>query len=856
MLRSRGTLRLALVLCVSLAVVAATLVLSRGGDLLGSSQADELKKSAAATAANTAAKKSGDTTVYNADGTHAHDPGAPPHNDSDPKTKNSVSRSAPTTDQDSADPTTPKQAIRNARSAATQRKETPAKLRHVAVDPAQPTIPTNRYNLFNACYGLKSTATGRYLDGTTFRGAALTNAAPLFFKPSALGHYMLYTKAAKFLAGSSGKAAYATTPGPAVDWTVTKVGAKSFRLHLAKTGYLQASPTGAATFVAKPNSRTQVTPYRRTGCTRFPEIQTNVTGNPTAGISGIQETRGYVDAHTHGMAFEFLGGELHCGRPWSPWGVTVALKGCENANAVASSAVEGFFSGEVATDAAGWPHFKSWPAPEALTHEGTYYKWMERSWRAGQRVLVNLLVENNQLCNIYPIKRNSCDDMTSIRLQAKDMHLMEKYIDAQHGGPGKGWYRIVTNPVDARKVVNQGKMAVVMGIETSVLFGCHLHLGTASCTKASIEKQLSAVRKMGVTQMELVNKFDNGLAGVAGDAGTTGVLVNSANILETGSAWRMTTCKPNDAEVHDRDQSLAGVPNQDALFGALAAVLPANVLAALPAVPVYPAQHHCNTLGLSSLGAETIKGMAKRNMLFDPDHMSVKARKQSLDLVDKLDYPGVVSSHSWSTPDAYPRIYQEKGFITPYAGDSTGFVEKWQRHLTWANPKTYWGFGFGADINGLGVQGLPRPGASKNPVTYPFTGLGGVKVYQQVSGTKTYDINKDGVAHYGLYPDWIQDLRKIAGNDIVTDLSRGTEAYLQTWERAYGVTTDACSSPTTKHSSSFFTSKVRAGDGWWDVVKTAGQPHRRLDRTFTYCGKSGTVTVSFTKGGKVSSVKV
>ena len=117
----------------------------------------------------------------------------------------------------------------------------------------------------------------------------------------------------------------------------------------------------------------------------------------------------------------------------------------------------------------------------------------------------------------------------------------------------------------------------------------------------------------------------------------------------------------------------------------------------------------------------------KRHMIFDPDHMSVKARKTSLDLIDSLGYSGVVSSHSWSTPDAYPRIYHEKGFIAPYAGDSTGFVEKWKRHLTWANPKTYWGFGFGADINGLGAQGDPRPNAAtNNPVTYPFTTLGGV----------------------------------------------------------------------------------------------------------------------------------
>ena len=92
-------------------------------------------------------------------------------------------------------------------------------------------------------------------------------------------------------------------------------------------------------------------------------------------------------------------------------------------------------------------------------------------------------------------------------------------------------------------------------------------------------------------------------------------------------------------------------------------------------------------MGLSSLGEHTIRGLAKRHMIFDPDHMSVKARKSSLDLIDSLGYSGVVSSHSWSTPDAYPRIYQEKGFIAPYAGDSNGFVDKWKRHLTWANPR-------------------------------------------------------------------------------------------------------------------------------------------------------------------------
>ena len=34
---------------------------------------------------------------------------------------------------------------------------------------------------------------------------------------------------------------------------------------------------------------------------------------------------GTIDAHTHVTAFEFLGGDFHCGRPWHPFGIAYAL---------------------------------------------------------------------------------------------------------------------------------------------------------------------------------------------------------------------------------------------------------------------------------------------------------------------------------------------------------------------------------------------------------------------------------------------------------------------------------------------------------------------------------------------------
>ena len=52
------------------------------------------------------------------------------------------------------------------------------------------------------------------------------------------------------------------------------------------------------------------------------------------------------------------------------------------------------------------------------------------------------------------------------------MHELERYIDAQAGGPGKGFFRIVETPAAAREVIARGKLAVVLGIETSNLFDC------------------------------------------------------------------------------------------------------------------------------------------------------------------------------------------------------------------------------------------------------------------------------------------------------------------------------------------------------------------------------------------------
>jgi hypothetical protein len=121
-----------------------------------------------------------------------------------------------------------------------------------------------------------------------------------------------------------------------------------------------------------------------------------------------------------------------------------------------------------------------------------------------------------------------------------------------------------------------------------------------------------------------------------------------------------------------------------------------------------------------------------------------------------------------------------------------------------------------------------------------------VTLGRQHAGERVYDINVDGVAQYGLYPDWIEDLRQVAdeqhpgdGADIQDDMARGAEAYLQMWERSVGVTNDACREPAVAKRAKTIRA-VPEGASVATVLRTAGQPHRRLGTTFTYCATTRT----------------
>jgi microsomal dipeptidase-like Zn-dependent dipeptidase len=771
--------------------------------------------------------------------------------------------------------------------------------------------PEDRFAMAGGCYALKSgeAYVARAGDGFAVDAPALADAEPFYFKATDLGSYMLYGSADDFLAaseGALGEAAYAVTgssPGGTVgglagertdaaadelarseanagrgesvvaaaepshlaDWTIDQATDGSFLIDLPETEQSLAVASDGTLDLVAGGTGSSFAFELTDGCAEFPEIEINVDGPVLGGETSFQEVRGYLEGHLHMMAYEFIGGRIRCGRPWHRFGVTRALLDCPDHEPGGLGAViEGILSrsnpdGRHNTD--GWPTFEGWPKPASLTHEQVYYKWLERAWRGGQRLVVNLLVDNGQLCQTYPYKKNSCNEMDGVRLQAQRMQELQDYIDAQNGGPGEGWFRIVEDPFEAREVINAGKLAVVMGIEVSVPLNCGLTRSTPNCNEAKIVAGLDEVYDLGVRQMELVNKFDNAFSGVTGDSGDTGLVVNAGNFGETKQFWQLETC--HDHEEHDKQQAnfsddagTGPLTGRDAIFGA---VLEASGKSG--AAPLYPEGPHCNILGLSDLGRTMISEMSQRGMIFDPDHMSARARAQALDFIEaELEvngrpYSGIFSSHSWADDTIYERIYGLGGVVTPHAGSSSSFVEKWVKHRAWADPRFYFGIGFGSDMNGFSKQGQPRGSGATNPVTYPFTGFGGATIDKQESGTYVYDINADGVAHYGLYPDWLEDLRVLGGDQIIQDMLRGPEAYLQMWERAIGISPDACRDDVADMTEADFAG-LTVGMTPRQVLEDLGQPTARLGADFTYCVGERTATVTFSPDGTLATWSV
>jgi hypothetical protein len=669
----------------------------------------------------------------------------------------------------------------------------------------------DRYTLANGCWSLEG----------------IPGAEQVRLQATTLGSYLLYRPDRTFVTADPAPAAQ---PSPAAVWRVTE------------------AADGMFTFAAPGATRTvRVSPAQ--GCAVYPEADLNATGTPSKGALPYGVAGGLVEGHMHWMTYEYLGGNFHCGSPWHPYGIAFALPDCSSIEGPEGTAapMQNFLNfGNPAQphDTSGYPKLTAW-GPANLTYEGTYWRWVQRAWMAGLRLMVMGVNENRVLCTLQANRKTNCNEMDTVRRGFADIKELQRYVDAQAGGPGKGFFQIVTDPFEARRVINAGKMAVVLEIEVSEPFDC-MNLDHPTCNTAQVDRQLDEMYRLGVRSSLLLNKFDNPLTGVRFDSGPVGVLINAGNKNSAGSFFSARTCT---GPLHDNTIE-TGVPQGSAFLDSALGTLGVEP----GTVPAYPPAPHCNTRGLTELGRHVVRRMMDLHMIVNPDHMSQAGVDDTLTLLESRKYSGVISPHGWMDPGNWPRLWKLGGMAFPGHSAAADYVKDWRKYRPKQTPY-YFGWGYGADLGGLSHQPDPDGAAS---ISYPFSSYDGKVTFdRQRTGERTFDYNKDGVAQYGLYADWFEDLRRLGGQQLVDDMWHGAEAYLEMWERASGVPSGGC-----RTAGSFLNRRglgpIRLGDDWTTLLKRVGQPQQR-GRAWTWCvrgtrNRTAADVAVLTAAGKVDLV--
>jgi microsomal dipeptidase-like Zn-dependent dipeptidase len=655
----------------------------------------------------------------------------------------------------------------------------------------QPRAP----HLANACFALRSTANGRYVaaggDGYRATAGGREAAARFFWKPATLSSFLPQDQEGRLLAvNPDGSIGRAETPSRSTQWSVAVLSrGRASLFSVAARRHLGIARSGELALIS-PRAAGPVAPFtlvRAQGCSPFPEADVGATGRPFRGTDRKGNVRGFADMHLHITANQRAGGAVIYGEPYDIFGITRALGH--------DAEIHGPDGGEDVTgnllrsglpfgthDVTGWPTFAGWPVHDTVTHQQTYYVWLKRAWMAGERLVVAQTVEDQPICQIEPRQLHSCDETVAVRQQIKTLRGLQNYVDAQAGGRGRGWFRLVYNPRQARAAIERGRLAVLIGIESSNLFDCSERAGQPQCGRRDVDRGIRNARRLGVRSVFPMHWTDNAFGGSALEGGAKGIFINLLERFQTGHYFRTGPCpEPGQGEE-------MGSLSQGELT-VLASFFPAAAPLAQSPFPEYPEGRQCNANGLTPLGVYLIKRLMANHMLIEVDHMSEWAREAVLRIAKRHRYP-LVSGHTgtggaWTTGQL-KLLYRLGGLASATPDEAPALAAKIGSFRQDRSKRGYFAVGLGTDTGGFSDLPGPRPDASQSPLTYPFRGfLGNVVFQRQRTGNRTFDLNSDGVAHYGLIADLLADMQQHGGDAALRTLFRSAEAYLRMWELAY-----------------------------------------------------------------------
>ena len=547
-----------------------------------------------------------------------------------------------------------------------------------------------------------------------------------------------------------------------------------------------------------------------------PNCIANVLGPQPAG-----PLRGFVDLHTHPLANLGFGGKLfyggpdagsllpadpdcnrdvraanmqqalgHDGSTHGSFGVGGPFSsgglGVQNScgDALREQVIHGVQKGtsgaaDESSDAHGAPDFPEWPVWADITHQKMWVDWIQRAYAGGLRVLVALAVNNKTLGDMTAGPGDfPTDDKASADLQIGEI----KAFVARH----PDFMEMAYSPTDLERIVRANRLAVVAGIEVDNIG----NLQTVNpLTSQAIVAEIQRLYNEGVRYIFPVHVLDNSFGGTAAYED----LFNYSNYREAGHWWDLECLYPS---VNYRFQAQGF--DLFILAGEAAKI---GLDFSLRHPPAYPSCGQSNSRGLTAEGTIALEEMMRLGMLIDIDHMSEKTQVSAIALAKTVSngmtlfgYP-LNSGHSGlrgyfpsgvsrKPSDATERsmdtsLYAAIAALHGMAGVGSANLTSYQWLEMYGQVVRVMGgavAGFGTDTDGLAMGMPPRPGSAV-PYDDNFP--------RSAAGTKWFNYNTDGVAHYGMLNDFVRDARTLPGGVELIDntLMSGANYFLETWQR-------------------------------------------------------------------------
>ena len=413
-------------------------------------------------------------------------------------------------------------------------------------------------------------------------------------------------------------------------------------------------------------------------------------------------------------------------------------------------------TGQHADRTTGWPDLAGWPRWDTIAHQQVWEEQLYDAYMAGLRVEVMSAVSLDWLCRAVPpenLERPQCDEMDDVRLQLEQAHDFVATHD---------WAEIALTAADARRIVEEDRLAIVLSIEASHLMN-----------EGDWRPQLDEFHALGVRTLQPVHQLDNRFGGAA----------------------------PHNSIFHVAQYAESCHIDEDCGLTTNTLTLGFDVDADCK-----------NTLGLTDDGKALVTEMMDRGMLVDVAHLSERGIHDVHDLaVAREHYPIYVSHGHFreimtkekqreekTTPAWVIQVLRETGGMiglrtgheevnsydaSAVANNCHGSSRSFAQAYDFGRLGLKVAMGLGSDLNGFIQQTRPRFGASACSASFTTEAQCQAREQRDAGPPPLGNgLDEMGLGHIGLLPALLADLDQL-GTDTAP-LRSSADDFVRMWERA------------------------------------------------------------------------